>query len=92
MDRERFISLYMLIECQLKSNINIEECFRLSELGLEKQSESLWFLRAKGLSLHKLGRHEEALAILRDVEEKWPGYYKDLQKDIQEVERALAKL
>jgi len=90
LDRERFGSLGMLIECQLRSNIKIEECLRLSEYGLEKRPEWTWFLWEKGLSLHKLGNHEKALTILQEVEEKWPGYNRYLQKDVQEVERALA--
>ena len=79
----------MQINCQLRSNINIEESLRLSEYGLEKRPE--WnFLWLKGLSLHKLGRHEEALAILQEVEDKWTdGYNKDLQKDLLEIKQAL---
>ena len=91
-DSERFGSLFMLIECQLRSNINIEECLRLSEFVLEKQPDWHGFLWHKGVSLHKLDRHKEAIVILREVEEKWMGYNKDLQKDLQEVERTLAKL
>ena len=90
MDGERFWSLYMLIDCQLKSNMNIEECLRLSEIGLIKKPESRTFLWCKGLALHKMGRHEEALALLREVEDGMFGMIKKLQKDIREIERALA--
>ena len=86
-----FSTLHYLIDCQLKSNMNIEECLRLSEFGLEKRPEWYIFLHYKGVSLHKLGRHEEALTILREAEEKWYEYDKELQKDLQEVERALAR-
>ena len=43
----------------------------------------------KGLSLHKLGRDREALAFLLEAEELG-GLIKDLQRDIQEVERSFA--
>ena len=90
-DSEDYKSLIWLIACQEKSNINIEECLSLSEIGLENQPEMVAFLWGKGYALHKMGRHEEALTILREAEEKWlMGYFKELQKDIQEVERALA--
>ena len=89
-DSEDYKSLLWLIACQERSNINIEECLSLSEIGLENQPESGPFLYCKGYALHKMGRHEEALAILREAEGKFFGYFKDLQKDIQEVERALA--
>jgi len=90
MDRERLNSLSMLIQCQLKSNINPDECLKLSEYGLEQNPESVGFLWEKGVSLHKLGRNQEALGMLREVEDRWTGYHKYLRRDILEVERALA--
>lgn len=78
-----------LISAQLDYNINIEECLRLSEYALEEQPGSAVFLRLKGLSLHKLGRHREALTFLREADEKTPGNPK-IKKEIQDVERALA--
>ncbi len=89
MDNERLGSLRLLIYCQLRSNMNFEECLRLSEYGLEQDPEDLRFIWGKGFSLHKLGRNREALAILQEVEELIP-LNKGLQKDIQKVERALA--
>jgi hypothetical protein len=44
------------------------------------------------VSLHKLGRNEEALAILKEAAEKWIGFHKELKNDILKVESALAKL
>jgi hypothetical protein len=90
MDNERYYSLLMFIECQLRSNVNIDECLRLSEYGLEKRSEWTRFLWWKGLALHKLGKHEEALPILLKVVEEWPSYNRHLQIDIQDVRQALA--
>ena len=64
-DSEDYKSLLWLIACQERSNINMEECLSLSEIGLENQPEMVAFLWVKGYALHKMGRHEEALAILR---------------------------
>jgi TolB-like protein len=83
-------NVYFLLICQLRTNMNIEECLRLSEIGLEKQPESLRFKWAKGYTLHKIGRHKEALAILKEVDEMWLGYNRFLKNDIQTVERDLA--
>ena len=69
--------------------MNFEECLSLSEYGLEQDPDDLGFLWTKGFSLHKLGRNQEAMAILREVEELAPKY-KMLQRDIQEVKRSLA--
>ncbi|MGM0473143.1 MAG: hypothetical protein ACQERV_03275, partial [Bacteroidota bacterium] len=61
----RFNSLFILIKCQLQSNMNIDECLRLSEYYIEQRPESWNGLYLKGLSLHKLGRHREALDLFR---------------------------
>lgn len=41
------------------------------------------------MASHKLGRHEEALSILRKVEEEYRQYNKNLHDDIQEAEESL---
>ncbi|MFO7934629.1 MAG: hypothetical protein R6U78_11170 [Bacteroidales bacterium] len=86
----RFNSLFILIKCQLQSNMNIDECLRLSEYYIEQRPESWNGLYLKGLSLHKLGRHREALDLFREVEERSLSYHKWLQSNIREAERALA--
>ena len=89
MDRDRESGLIWLIYCQLRGNINIEECLALSEYGLEQNPENVGFLWGKGVSLHKMGRHQEALAFLREAEEHAP-FNREIQKDIQEVEKSIA--
>jgi hypothetical protein len=44
----------------------------------------------KGLALHKLGRNEEALGILKEADKKYIGYIIDLSEDIKSVEKAIA--
>ncbi|MGM0475360.1 MAG: hypothetical protein ACQERV_14545, partial [Bacteroidota bacterium] len=57
---------------------------------IEQRPESWNGLYLKGLSLHKLGRHREALDLFREVEERSLSYHKWLQSNIREAERALA--
>lgn len=38
-----------------------------------------------------MGKTEEAFPVLRDAEEKWAGYNIFLRRDIEEVERSMAK-
>lgn len=75
-----------------RSGINIEEGLELAMKGLERNPSSINLLWMKGLAFHELGKHEEALLILKEVSEKWTGYNKDLEKDIKEVEQAVASL
>lgn len=46
----------------------------------------------KGLALHKSGKHEEALIVLKEAEEKSIGYLKELKNDLKEVEQTLVSL
>jgi hypothetical protein len=45
----------------------------------------------KALALHKLGRHQEALQILKEVEKRTISYFYPIHNEIREVEQALAK-
>jgi tetratricopeptide (TPR) repeat protein len=89
LDKEDRNSLIWLIYSQLRGDLNIEECLKLSEYGLSQNPESLSFRWGKGVSLHKLGRPQEALSILLPLKERMP-YNRELQRDIQEVEQSLA--
>jgi TolB-like protein len=86
-NRDRISNLLWVL---VRSGINIEECLELSQKGLKKNPEDTYFLWMKGLALHKSGKHEEALKILKKVDEKWMSYNKDLNKDIKEVEKVVA--
>jgi TolB-like protein len=74
----------------IRAGIDIREGLELCEKGLSMKPDSKFLLWMKGLALHKTGKHEEALKILKDCEEKWLGYNKDLIKDIKAVEQAIA--
>jgi hypothetical protein len=43
-----------------------------------------------GLALHKSGKNEQALKILKEVDANYMGYLKDLKNDIKEVEQSIA--
>jgi tetratricopeptide (TPR) repeat protein len=75
----------------IRAEINIEEGLALAQKGLEKNPESTGSLWRKGLALHKLGKHEEALALLKEVDECLIGYNIWLQDDIKEVEKAISR-
>lgn len=74
----------------IKSEINIKEGLELSQKGLKLNPNDPMLLWAKGLALHKSGKHEEALEILKDADQKYSGYIKYLKKDLFEVEKAVA--
>jgi AraC-like DNA-binding protein/tetratricopeptide (TPR) repeat protein len=91
MDTGRRNSLAMVLRCQLRTNRNLEECQELIEYGIQTHpGRNLQFFWLKGLYFHKVGKHQEALEILREVEKQWGMYDFQLDKDIQEVERTLA--
>lgn len=90
LDPENINNINNLSWVLIRSGINVEEGLALSEKGLEKRPDSMRFLWLKGLALHKLGKHEEALAILKEADEISRSYQGTLQNDIQEVEQALA--
>ena len=73
----------------IRPGINIEEGLELSLKGLKKDPDSYFLLWMKGLALYKTGKHEEALEILKEADEKYMGYLKDLKDDIKEVEQAI---
>ena len=89
LDKEYREPLILLIQAQLSGDFNIEESLELSEYGLEQDPENESLLWSKGLSLHKLGRSKEALAILLTLKERYPNN-RELQNDYQEVEQSLA--
>lgn len=76
----------------IRSEINIKEGLELAEKGLKTEPDRQFLLWMKGLALHELGKHEEALIYLKEADEKSLGYLNELKKDIKEVEQALASL
>jgi TolB-like protein len=90
LDPENLYRISNLTWVLIRSGINIEEGLELSQKGIEKYPDSPFLLYMKGLALHKSGKHEEALRILIEADEKYMGSRKDLKEDIKEVEQAIA--
>ena len=91
LDNTRQMSLMWLIDCQLNSDQNLEECLDLSNYSIkyhENEHASYW---SRGHSLFKLGRYEEALEDLhRSANIAVTGPPNKLRKLIREVEQAVA--
>ena len=79
-----------LIWVLLRSGINVEEGLELSQKNVNKYPDNYFLLWMNGLALHKSGKHEEALKILKESDDMYMGYLKDLEDDIQDVEQAIA--
>ena len=90
-DPERTNSLGLLIACQLESNVNPEECLRLSEIRLRKLPDSVLSWYYKGYSLYKLGRYEEALVCLGEAKKREIGFWVSINKYISKAEQALSR-
>ncbi len=91
LEPENTARIYNLSRILIRSGININEGLELAMKGLERAPDDLDLLWMKGLALHKLGKHEEALLILKEVFEKWTGYSNDLENDLKEAEQAVAR-
>jgi TolB-like protein len=76
----------------IRSEINIKEGLELAEKGLKKEPGRHFLLWMKGLALHKTGKHDEALIVLKEADENRIGYKKQLEVDLKEVEQTVARL
>lgn len=74
----------------IDKEINIEEGIALSDKILELLPEYWPSLDAKGWGLYKLGKHDEALKLLKDSWDLKPAYSHTGYLHIQEVEKAVA--
>jgi len=83
--------IYDLANVLIRYEVNVNEGMELVQKVLNDNPDLLGWRRLKGLALHKLGKHQEALEILRKAEEDWIGYHYLIVKDIQEVEKALTQ-
>jgi tetratricopeptide (TPR) repeat protein len=90
LDPENLNRIIILARVLIESGSNIEEGLALTEKGLKLSPDQYEFLTWKGAALHKLGKHEEALAILYKADENQIGYYMDLEDYIKETKQALA--
>ena len=91
LDPENLNRIIILARVLIESGSNIEEGLALTEKGLKICPDDWELLMWKGAALHKLGKHEEALAILNKVDENLIGYHRLLKDYIQEAEQALAR-
>ncbi len=92
LDPHRLARINNLCWILIRPGINVEEGLQLSQKGLLEFPESKYLLWMKGLALHKSGKHEEALDILKEVDKKYTGYNIELCEDILEAEKAVASL
>ncbi len=90
LDPENLNRIFNLSVVLIRSGINIKEGLELAEKGLKIDPNRDFLLWMKGLALHKSGKYDEALIILKEADEKGIGYNKELKKDIKEVEQAVA--
>ncbi len=75
----------------IRGDINIEEGLKLCEEVLVKYPDLTFWIHMKGLALHKLGRNQEALEILKELDKRTLGYYREVSEEIMSVEKALAE-
>jgi len=76
----------------IEYEVNINEGMVIVDTILKNYPDLWGWLRLKGMALHKLGRHKEAMEILREADGKIAGWNPWIEKEIQEVEKALASL
>jgi TolB-like protein len=90
LDPENFDIVTNLIWVLVRAGINVTEGLELSQKCLIKYPDNNFLLWMKGLALYKSGKYEEALAILKETDEKYMGYLKDLKDDLKRAEQAVA--
>ena len=85
----RVAGFYNLARLLVRSGINIKEGLDLAQDGLNKFPDNVSLLWVKGVAMNKLGKHNEALDILDEVNAKYSGYLRLLQNDILEAKEAV---
>jgi cytochrome c-type biogenesis protein CcmH/NrfG len=91
LDPENPNRIWDLADVLIRYEVNIEEGMAITQKMLDQNPYSTGFLRLKALALHKLGRHQEALQILKELEKRTISYFYPIHNEIREVEQALAK-
>jgi class 3 adenylate cyclase/tetratricopeptide (TPR) repeat protein len=74
----------------IKNDINANEGLELIQKAVELRPDNWYYLDTQGWGLYKLGRHEEALKMLKDAWEIRPFYDHEGYQHIQEVEKAIS--
>jgi len=83
-------TIYYLARLLINNDINLDEGMELIQKALKIEPDNTNFLRRKGWGYYKQGKYEEAIELLRKVEEKEISYVTLTYQYIQEVEQALA--
>jgi len=81
-------NIYWLAQCLINNDINVNEGMDLIEKGLDLQPDDSWLLWIKGRGFYKQGKYEEAVQLLRRVQDDL--YYNIFCKQLYEAEQALA--
>jgi tetratricopeptide (TPR) repeat protein len=82
--------IFSLAQLLINNDINIEEGMELVQKGLNIQPDNSFLLWAKGRGLYKQGNYEEAVQLLKSVQEKFVSFQYELNQHLQEAEQALA--
>jgi TolB-like protein len=82
--------IYELADFLINKDINVTEGMELVEKAMAILPDNLVLLRLKGRGLYKQGKYEEAVQLLRKVQESWSGADYDLSVYLPEAEQALA--
>jgi tetratricopeptide (TPR) repeat protein len=81
--------IFWLARFLINNDINVDEGMELIRKGLEIQPDNTGLLGIKGWGYYKQGKYEEAILLLKKVQESG-GFDPELYQHIQEVEQALA--
>jgi tetratricopeptide (TPR) repeat protein len=82
--------IYELVYFLINKDINVTEGMELVEKAMAILPDNLVLLRLKGRGLYKQGKYEEAVQLLRKVQESWSEANYDLSIWLPEAEQALA--
>jgi TolB-like protein len=85
LDPENIDNIANLIQALLRSGINVREGLELAQKNLSKYPDNNFFLWMKGLGYYKSGKYQEALVILKEADDNYMGYLKDLKDDIKKA-------
>ncbi len=83
-------NIYGLARFLIIEDINVSEGMELIQKAIEISPDEAYLLLPKALGLHKQGNFEEAIQLLKRVDDVTVGYNPEVNQQIQEVEQAIA--
>jgi tetratricopeptide (TPR) repeat protein len=83
-------SMFFLGDLLIKKDIEIDEGLDLIDKALHSDPDNPHFLWSKGVGFFKKGNYREALETLQHAKSTWQQISPELDKDIQEVQDAIA--